>query len=94
MLFLLRPRQTYMPYALPRDPKGTETWNEELHRAYASTRRVAAPAPSPDPGPGQQAPRDVVDALKDLGALHESGALTDEEFAAAKATVLSGPGGR
>ena len=92
MLFLLRPRQTYMRYALPRDPKATETWNEELHKAYSSTRRVAAPAPSPGPGTG--APRDVVAALKDLGALHESGALTDEEFAAAKATVLSGPGGR
>jgi hypothetical protein len=36
----------------------------------------------------------MVAALKDLGALHESGALTDEEFAAAKATVLSDPGRR
>ena len=93
MLFLLRPRQTYLPYALPRDPKGTETWNEELHKADSSTRRVAAPALSPGPGSGEEAPRDVVAALKDLGALHESGALTDDEFAAAKNTVLSGPGG-
>jgi hypothetical protein len=92
MLFLLRPRQTYMPYALPRDPESTETRNEQLHRAYSSTRRVDAPTPSSDPGPGAGASRDVVSALKDLGALHESGALTDEEFAAAKATVLSGPG--
>jgi hypothetical protein len=94
MLFLLRPRQTYMPYALPRDPKGSETWNEQLHEAYSSTRRVAAPALSPDPGPGAEAPRDVVAALKDLGALHESGALTDDEFATAKATLLSAPDGR
>jgi hypothetical protein len=93
MLFLLRPRQTYMPYALPRDPEGTETWNEELHKAYSSTRRVAAPAPSSDQGQSAEQPRDVVATLKDLGALHESGALTDEEFAAAKARVLSGPGG-
>jgi hypothetical protein len=92
MLFLLRPRQTYMPYALPRDPESTETRNEQLHKAYSSTRRVAAGTPAPDPGPRAAAPRDVVAALKDLGALHESGALTDEEFAAAKATVLSGPG--
>jgi hypothetical protein len=94
MLFLLRPRQTYMPYALPRDPKGSETWNEELHRAYSSTRRVAAPALSRDPGSGTGPPRDVVAALKELGALHESGALTDDEFATAKATLLSPPGGR
>jgi hypothetical protein len=94
MLFLLRPRQTYMPYALPRDAESTETRNEQLHKAYSSTRRVATPAPSPDPGPGADAPRDMVAALKDLGGLHESGALTDEEFAAAKAAVLSGPGRR
>jgi hypothetical protein len=92
MLFLLRPRQTYMPYALPRDQKGAEAWNEELHQAYSSTRRVSAPSPNPDPGPVAGPPRDVVSALKDLGALHDSGALTDEEFAAAKATVLSGGG--
>ena len=94
MLFLLRPRQTYMPYALPRDPESTETRNEQLDQAYSSTRRVAATAPSPDTGPGDDAPRDVVADLKDLGALHESGALTEEEFAAAKAKVLAGPAGR
>jgi hypothetical protein len=92
MLFLLRPRQTYMPYALPRDPASTDERSEQLHRAYTSTRRVAAPALSPDAGPGAEAPRDVVAALKDLGALHESGALTDDEFAAAKAKVLSAGG--
>jgi hypothetical protein len=92
MLFLLRPRQTYLPYVLPRDPESTDTRNEQLHQAYSSTRRVAAPMLSPDPAAGADAPRDVVAALKDLGALHESGALTDEEFAAAKAAVLSGPG--
>jgi Short C-terminal domain len=92
MLFLLRPRQTYMPYALPRDPETTETRNEQLHKAYSSTRRVAAPAPSQHQGAGAIVPRDVVADLKDLGALHESGALTDQEFAAAKARVLSGAG--
>ena len=94
MLFLLRPRQTYMPYALPRDRENTETWNEQLHEAYSSTRRVAPPALGRNPGSGGEAPRDVVGALKDLGALHESGALTDDEFATAKATLLSPQGGR
>ncbi len=39
---------------------------------------VAAPAQEPDP----------IERLKELGQLHESGVLTDEEFAAAKAKVL------
>ncbi len=31
---------------------------------------------------------DSMDKLKELGQLHESGVLTDEEFAAAKAKIL------
>jgi hypothetical protein len=34
------------------------------------------------------APADPVDELKRLAELHASGALTDEEFAAAKAKIL------
>ncbi len=41
----------------------------------------AAPAP-----PAQEA--DPIERLKELGQLHESGVLTDEEFAAAKAKIL------
>lgn len=40
----------------------------------------AAPAAAPDP----------IERLKELGALHEQGILTDEEFAAQKAKVLAG----
>ena len=82
MLFLLRPRQTYMPYALPRDPKQMHEWNTLSNNAYASTRRVAPYEPHADTGA-------VVDKMKELAALHASGALTDEEFAAAKAKVLA-----
>jgi hypothetical protein len=82
MLFLMRPRQTYMPYALPRDPKQMREWNTLSNSAYASTRRVAPYVPETDTGA-------VLDKVKELAALHASDALTDEEFAAAKAKVLA-----
>jgi hypothetical protein len=84
MLFLLRPRQTWMPYALPRDPSQQQAWNAELQQAYSSTRRV----PTYDPAQSAAEPRDTVADLKDLAELHRSGALSDEEFAAAKAKAL------
>jgi Short C-terminal domain len=81
MLFLLRPRQTYMPYALPRDRVQQDAYNQQSREAYASTRRVAPGAPVAASG-------DPVADLKDLAELHKSGALTDAEFAAMKAKVL------
>jgi len=82
VLFLLRPRQTRVPYALPRDPEQVAWHNEEDQRAYEGTRRAAAPEPSaPDP----------VAALRDLADLHRSGSLTDAEFQAAKNKILSDP---
>lgn len=85
MLFLLRPRQASVPFALPRDPDQVAWHNEEAQRAYRDTRRVAAGEPgAPDP----------VAALRDLADLHQSGALTDAEFQAAKAKILSGPAAR
>ena len=86
MLFLLRPPQTYLPYWLPRDPASRAVRDRQLQKAYSSTRRVPPAAPSPDPA----APGDLVRALRDLGALHQSGALSQEEFQAAKAKLLNG----
>ena len=83
MLFLLRPRQTYMPYALPRNQLEQETYHRELEQAYASTRRV------PPPDPASPAESDLTGSLRELGELHRSGALSDEEFAAAKAKLLA-----
>ncbi len=40
------------------------------------------------PPPAAAAVDDSMDKLKELGQLHESGVLTDEEFAAAKAKIL------
>jgi hypothetical protein len=83
MLFLLRPRQTRMPYAVPRDRSQQAVYNEQLQTAYAATRRVAPY----DPGAG--APHDRVADLRALAELHQSGALSDTEFATAKTKVLA-----
>jgi Short C-terminal domain len=84
MLFLLRPRQTYMPFAVPRERTQQDVYNRQLRDAYASTRRVAPPAPSPAPARR----RDPFADLKEVAQLHESGVLTDDEFATAKAKIL------
>jgi hypothetical protein len=49
-------------------------------------------APSQEPAPSAAAPAASpaapIDQLKELGELHASGVLTDEEFAAQKAKLL------
>ena len=85
MLFLLRPRETWMPYALPRDPAQQDAHRAELRTAYDSTRKVETAAPVAEP----PAPPDVIAQLKSLAELHASGSLTDDEFAAAKSRVLA-----
>ena len=88
MLFLLRPQQTWMPYALPRDPAQQDARNQQMRTAYDSTRRV----PPYRPADGGSQP-DVIEQLESLAELHDSGALTDEEFTRAKAKLLSGSAG-
>jgi hypothetical protein len=44
-------------------------------------------APAPAAAPAQEG--DPIERLKELGQLHESGVLTDEEFTAAKAKILA-----
>jgi hypothetical protein len=82
MLFLYRPRQAWMPFALPRSRTDQAAYNRQLQEQFASTRRVAPAVPA-------AAERDPVADLKELGALHDSGALTDAEFQTAKARLLS-----
>jgi hypothetical protein len=81
VLFLYRPRQTWMPYRLPRNRTEQAAYNRQLQQKFDSTRRVAAPVPAPR--------RDPLDELKDLGELHRSGVLTDAEFETAKAKLLA-----
>jgi len=85
MLFLYRPRQTWMPYRVPRPPTQQQRYNRELQDRFDATRRVPAPMiGTPDP------PLDTVTALKELAELRASGMVDDAEFAAAKAKVLDG----
>ncbi len=52
---------------------------------------AAPPPPPPPPPPAAAAPAgggDLVAQLKQLGELHTQGAITDEEFTAAKAKLL------
>jgi hypothetical protein len=82
VLFLLRPRQSYMPYSLPRNQTEQADYHRELEQVYDSTRRVAPPGT-----PGSEAP-DLAARLRELAELHGAGSLTDEEFASAKAKLL------
>jgi Short C-terminal domain len=82
MLFLYRPRQTWMPYSLPRNRTEQAQYNRRLQERFASTRRVAPAVPA-------ARERDPLADLEELGELHRSGVLTDAEFEAAKAKLLA-----
>jgi hypothetical protein len=58
--------------------------------AYAPPAAPAYAAPAPAPA---AAPSGIAAQLEQLAALRQQGALTDEEFAAAKARLLAGPTG-
>jgi hypothetical protein len=75
MLFLYRPRQTMMPYSLPRRVTQQDVYRRQLQHEFET------PA----------VPRDPSAVLAELDELHASGVLTDDEFAAAKARVLASP---
>jgi hypothetical protein len=81
MLFLYRPSQTRMPFALPRSSTDQAAYNRRLQEQFASTRRVPPAIPA-------ATPRDVTADLDDLAALHASGVLTDAEFEVVKGRVL------
>jgi hypothetical protein len=81
MLFLYRPRETWMPFARPMSGSQQAAYNRQLQAQFASTRRVAPALPAPQ--------RDVTGGLERLNALHSSGALTDAEYESAKARLLA-----
>ena len=91
MLFLYRPRETWMPFRRPMSGTAQAAYNRQLQAKFASTRRSPPPLPAGAPAtplpPG--APRDVVAALSELAALHRAGEVSDAEFERAKAKVLA-----
>ncbi len=58
-------------------------WAEQEQQQYEQQQAAAAPPPAAAPAQDDPAAK-----LKELGQLHDSGVLTDDEFAAAKAKLL------
>ena len=56
-----------------------DKWADQEQQQMAAQPVAAAPVEQEDP----------MEKLKQLGELHDSGVLTDEEFAAAKAKILT-----
>ena len=67
--------------------QGREAGQEERLAALEQQSAPAAPAPAAAAAPGSG---DLVGKLKELKELQDSGALTPEEFEAAKQKVLQG----
>jgi hypothetical protein len=71
---------------------GTVAYQGSKRGAMAGQNQAAeaAPPPPPPPAPVAAAPAvdPTVEKINQLAQLHASGALTDEEFAAAKAQAL------
>ena len=77
-----------MPFRRPRRRTEQDEYNWQLQQEYAATRQV----PPYTPDTSLPAPDDPVAKLKQLGELHASGVLTDDEFSAAKAKVIADGG--
>jgi hypothetical protein len=60
---------------------------EQQYQEQQAQYAQQAPPPPP-PAPAAPASDDMFEQLKQLGALHDQGILTDEEFAAQKAKLL------
>lgn len=66
-----------------------EKWaREEEERQQQSYEQQQYAAPPQAPAPAGEG--DLIDKIKELASLHDSGVLSDDEFEAAKAKVLSG----
>ena len=62
--------------------------NDQAQAAYAATQAPPQQAPAPAPAAAAAPADDTTAELERLAQLHQSGALTDEEFAAAKSKLL------
>jgi membrane protease subunit (stomatin/prohibitin family) len=67
---------------------GTNRAQANAAQANAAQAQPAA-EPAQPPAPAPAPATDTISRLQQLAALHDSGALTDEEFTAAKAQVLA-----
>ncbi|MEU2395688.1 SHOCT domain-containing protein [Streptomyces sp. NPDC007369] len=62
---------------------------EQAQAAYAQQQYAAPPPPPPPPPAADVGMDDKISQLKELSTLKEQGVLTEEEFAAQKARILS-----
>lgn len=60
-------------------------WATQEQQQYEQQQAAQAPVQQAAPDPADT----PIEELKKLGELHDSGVLTDEEFAAAKAKILN-----
>jgi hypothetical protein len=72
-----------MPFRVPRNISQQRAYNREMQERFDQTRQHVPAESQPS-----RMPDDPISALKDLAQLHDSGALTDDEFTAAKAKLL------
>ena len=63
-----------------------EKWAQEQYEEELAAQAAYDPPPPP---PAASSEDDLIEKLKDLASLHDAGALSDEEFASAKAKLLS-----
>jgi hypothetical protein len=84
-------RQTLVEFP---DAQGTtffaDTWDRVTTWWGEQRAAAAARSPAPSPPPSVPAATDLSARLASLAELHGSGALSDDEFATAKARVLAG----
>jgi hypothetical protein len=87
VLFLNRPKQSRMPFPLPRPMTQQDAYRWRQQQRFDAASGGSRPRPTP--------PVDQRTALAQLDALHRSGVLDDAELAAARARVLgwTGPPG-
>ncbi|MFJ9641659.1 SHOCT domain-containing protein [Streptomyces sp. NPDC004244] len=62
---------------------------EQAQAAYAQQQAAAPPPPPPAAPPAEVGMDDKIGQLKELSTLKDQGVLTEEEFAAQKARILS-----
>jgi hypothetical protein len=73
--------------SVARNRAAKQQQEDEQNQRIDSLEQQPAPA-APDPGASAGATPSMTDQLSQLATLHQQGALTDDEFAAAKAKLL------
>mgnify|MGYP002685589444 CR=1 FL=1 len=68
--------------------KQEQQYEEQQAQQQPQYVQAPPPAPAPPAAPAAGLESSMIEQLKQLGELHESGILTDEEFAAQKAKLL------